>query len=286
MTARPALQTALILALTSFALAPSAAAAANDGPPLLLAEASPLRAQRPIMARPVSLEPDPSPPAAQPAAPVGAPTPESAAADEPPPLIAAPLREVLEPEGGLEPSISAPAVARPARPHPGGLLFGFNGVQQPLRADLVVRPIRGLSATVGVGGLPASLGQALLAAASVQGGSLSSWSAEVGLLIFPLGGSFFLGASAGHNSLLASAATKAGTVSFDISSFYLTPHLGWLATWDSGFSAGFDLGAQLPISPSVTTSGPRQAAATVDALARTLAALPLPTVALKLGWML
>ena len=284
MKALTALQTALVLALSSFALAPAARAANGDDPPLLFAEAAPLRSQRPMTARPVLLEPEPAAPAPQAAA---APAPDSApAADDAPPLVVAPLRQSEGPTNGYGPSIAAPAPSRSTGGHPAGLMLGINGVQQPLHADLVVRPVRGLAATIGVGGLPASLGQTLLSAARVQGGSLSSWSAEIGMLVFPFGGSFFVGAAAGHISLAAAASTKAGQVSFDYSSLYLTPHLGWLATWDSGFSIGFDAGAQLPFAASLTTSGPKQAAANLDSLARALAALPLPTVSLKLGWML
>lgn len=282
MQVRTALQAALVIALSSFVAAPAARAADGDEPPLLLAEAAPLRSQRPITARPVSLQPEPAATAPQ-SAPLAT-SPEIAPADEPPPLVTAPLRQSAE-QSGPGPSIAAPSPARTTG-HPAGLMLGMNGVQQPLHADLVVRPVRGLAATIGFGGLPASLGQALLSAASVQGGSLSSWAAEVGLMVFPFGGSFFLGAAGGHLSLAASAPTKAGQVSFDISSLYLTPHLGWLSTWDSGFSIGFDVGAQLPISASVTTTGPDKAAANADSLVRALATLPLPTVSLKLGWML
>ena len=282
MAARTALRLARNLALLTLSFAVSARAAESETPPLLIAQAGPMRAQPPITARPVSPEPSQVAPAQRPEV---APT-ETAPQDEPPPLIAAgPLRRV-EAADGFGPAMSAPAAAVPAAGHPVGILVGLSGVQQPLHAELVVRPVRGLAATVGVGGLPAPLGGALLSAAAVQGGTLSSWSLEAGLQVFPFGGSFFLGATTGHLSLAASAPTKSGTVTFDISSFYVTPHFGWLAIWDSGFSLGFDLGAQLPFSTSVETSGPRRAASNVDNLAHALAGLPLPTLSLKLGWML
>ena len=269
---------ALLLLAAALPL-PARATEANEAPPLLTAvEVAPrqrsLTAQRaqvaevPAEAAPLSLGSRQPMVTAEPAL----------AAVEP-----SPAEEAGERAGGLD--VAVPAAPRSSHGHL-GLLFGVAGLTQPIHAELVAKPVRWLSAGFGIGGLPASLGDAVLSAASVQGASLTTISIEGALQAFPFGGSFFLGAAFGHLGLSAAASTKAGPVQIDISSLYFAPRLGWLAVFDSGFSLGLDLGAQLPISPQVSSSGARQAAANVESLARTLAALPLPTLSIRMGWLL
>src|SRR5690606_1633764 len=71
---------------------------------------------------------------------------------------------------------------------------------------------------------------------------------------FPFQGSFFLGAAYGNQGIVAKTKTdldyKAGevalkvptTLRLEIDTNYLTPHLGWFATWNTGFTMGFELG--------------------------------------------
>ncbi len=77
---------------------------------------------------------------------------------------------------------------------------------------------------------------------------------------FPWQGSFFIGAAYGNQGIVGKATkdltTTTGdvelkiptTVRLEIDNTYLTPHLGWFAVWDSGFTLGFELGAQIPMS--------------------------------------
>jgi hypothetical protein len=135
--------------------------------------------------------------------------------------------------------------------------------------------------------------------------------------LFPFGGSVCLGAGVGY-------ATVSGTIknSYDISSvqslapnlpnplpvdtegsvktLVLTPVLGLLHTFQSGFTLGLDVGAQIPIAPSaihnttnVPATVPPQLVAqyvtpndqkvhdTLDKVGRTI----LPTLNVRLGWL-
>ncbi len=136
--------------------------------------------------------------------------------------------------------------------------------------------------------------------------------------VFPFGGMFFLGAGVGY-------ATMKGTFkrSYDVSAFQsvapglpnplsvgsegsvrtlvLTPTLGLLQTFDSGFTLGVDLGAQIPIAPSAThfnTAVPpalpqavvdqyvkpndKKVQDTLDKVGHTI----LPTLNVRIGWLL
>ncbi len=87
--------------------------------------------------------------------------------------------------------------------------------------------------------------------------------------IFPFGGSLFLGAGVGYATVKGTLATHFDLSSYqkmypqanippslDVSSqaqvrtLVLTPQLGLLHTFGSGFTIGADVGAQLPIAPS------------------------------------
>lgn len=202
-------------------------------------------------------------------------------------LVAVSVRAEPAPLQSVQPSIGfAGEAAAGPREHHVGVLASFAGATQPIRGELVFRPASWVSLGFGMGGVPSALGDPLLQAGGVKQGQLSSWSADASLLLHPFRGSFFLGASLGHMSLDAQAPTQAGPVSVSVATQYVSPRLGWLATWDSGFSLGFDVGAQLPLSPEVTAVAPAGKQSNVESLARSLAALPLPTVGLRLGWML
>ncbi|HEV8246749.1 MAG TPA: hypothetical protein VGP93_13320 [Polyangiaceae bacterium] len=136
--------------------------------------------------------------------------------------------------------------------------------------------------------------------------------------IYPFGGGFFLGAGAGY-------VTVQGTLSktIDISAYavpgsglpnsleyeskgsvrtlVLTPVLGYLYTFGSGFSLGFDAGVQFPIAPSevdfeskvqggVPQAVVDQYLGPVDKSVRdtlqTIGRTPLPTFNLRIGWLL
>ena len=69
---------------------------------------------------------------------------------------------------------------------------------------------------------------------------------------YPFKGGFFIGARAGRQWLSGSATLRvqnvgAFTESADASTWFLNPRIGYLHTWSSGFTLGFDAGIQLPI---------------------------------------
>ncbi|MEO6603531.1 MAG: hypothetical protein ABIQ16_26845 [Polyangiaceae bacterium] len=141
--------------------------------------------------------------------------------------------------------------------------------------------------------------------------------------LYPFGGSFFLGAGVGYatikgmlNGSISTTAAQAMYPGFGIPNpilvdsqgsvrtLVLTPQLGFMKIFGSGFTIGLDVGAQLPIAPSKvefatqTPNLPEQAKSyvqatyikpndekvrsTLDTIGRT----PLPTFNLKIGWFL
>jgi hypothetical protein len=192
----------------------------------------------------------------------------------------APLKSVVYSDQGLAVPGAAPSE------HHFGLVGAVDGATQVFHGDLLFRPAPWVTLGLGGGGIPVGLGTSMLGFAGVNGGQLSSWSAEAKLMLHPFQGSFFLGASVGHMELSAAARTSAGPVDVNVATEYVAPRLGWLATWDSGFTLGFDVGAQIPLGPEVTATAPSKSQTTVESLSRSLAALPLPTLGFRLGWML
>lgn len=77
---------------------------------------------------------------------------------------------------------------------------------------------------------------------------------------FPWQGSFFLGAAYGNQGIVGrvekdldvttgNLTTKVPTTArLELDNKYITPHLGWFATWDVGFTLGFEIGMQIPMS--------------------------------------
>jgi hypothetical protein len=127
--------------------------------------------------------------------------------------------------------------------------------------------------------------------------------------LHPFGGSFFLGARIGYASvqgsyvsdIRVSSGSFSGTLSYEsrakVKTMVLTPELGFLHTFDSGFTFGIDFGAQIPVAPSrirfedqVRTDLPVDAGdsndekvrETLERVGRTV----LPTAHLRIGWML
>jgi hypothetical protein len=142
--------------------------------------------------------------------------------------------------------------------------------------------------------------------------------------IFPFGGAFFLGAGVGYATVKGTLATN-----FDLSSYQkkypgsgippsvdvtsqasvrtlvLTPQLGLLHTFGSGFTLGADVGAQVPIAPSqvdfstqIPSTIPEQFRSQIetqyvapnDAKVRSsldkIGRTPIPTFGIKIGWLL
>lgn len=140
--------------------------------------------------------------------------------------------------------------------------------------------------------------------------------------IFPFGGAFFMGAGVGYANVHGTIANHytltpteyavamlegyhgSSTLEIDsqanVRTLVLTPQIGLLKTFQAGFSIGIDVGAQVPIAPSKvdfsTTVPPGLPAPVVssvssadDSVRSTLTSIGrtiLPTVGVKLGWLL
>ena len=131
--------------------------------------------------------------------------------------------------------------------------------------------------------------------------------------IYPFGGSLFLGAGVGYATVkgtienpVITAMYGVDTVELQFSSvasvqtMVLTPQLGFLRTFGGGLSVGMDVGAQIPIAPSqiqfetrtpdlpqvvidqYVTPNEAEVRSTLEKIGRT----PIPTVNLRLGWLL
>ena len=140
--------------------------------------------------------------------------------------------------------------------------------------------------------------------------------------IFPFGGAFFMGAGVGYANVHGTIANHytltpteyavamvegyrgSSTLEIDsqanVRTLVLTPQIGLLKTFQAGFSIGVDVGAQVPIAPSkvdFSTTVPRGLPAPVvssvtsadDKVRSTLTSIGrtiLPTVGVKIGWLL
>jgi hypothetical protein len=140
--------------------------------------------------------------------------------------------------------------------------------------------------------------------------------------IFPFGGAFFMGAGVGYANVHGTIANHytltpaeyavamvegyrgSSTLEVDsqanVRTLVLTPQIGLLKTFQAGFSIGIDVGAQIPIAPSKVdfatsvppglpvpvvssiTSADESVRSTLTSIGRTI----LPTVGVKLGWLL
>lgn len=132
----------------------------------------------------------------------------------------------------------------------------------------------------------------------------------------PFQGSFFLGAAYGKHGIVGLTKsnlkfdnegvemTVPTSLRLEITSSYLTPHLGWMSVWDSGFTMGFEIGYQIPSGVStemqtafenVSASGEqavkdsaayKKLKTDLEDLGDTLGKTAVPYInLLKLGWM-
>jgi hypothetical protein len=200
----------------------------------------------------------------------------------------------LEPAAVME---SPPEIAPKENPFRLGFLVGVVSFPRPINVELAVKPNDWFSAGVGFSMIPKiKVGNGA--------GAMSAFNA-VGR-IFPFGGSFYVGAAAGRQSLsLEAEETVQGehvTATAEHSTLFLTPQVGWLFVWDSGFTLGINVGAQLSLgsTPKVrvrndsgfdvdpTEVGPdaEEMRENVHTAGKYLARYPLPTFdLLKLGFL-
>jgi hypothetical protein len=119
----------------------------------------------------------------------------------------------------------------------------------------------------------------------VSGVNASLWSAAGDLRVFPLRGPLFIGARVGLQHFGASMAQYAQSMSVD--TWFVNPRVGFLWTWKSGFSLGFDAGVQLPLTYSVSGTAAATSQPQLVSIANTIGGSVLPTIdLLRLGFLL
>jgi hypothetical protein len=133
----------------------------------------------------------------------------------------------------------------------------------------------------------------------VSGVETSFYAVAADARIFPFRDAFFVGLRAGRQHLGAHsdiAIQGYGVVreALSVDSTFINPRLGFLWTWDPGVTLGIDIGVQIPVASSSTSSIPRSslpASVTVDddivRVTNTVGKYVLPTVdLLKIGFLL
>lgn len=223
----------LALALPPFA---SGRAAAQTTPPA-------------VTPAPPAVAPAPPPPVVEPAPAPAAPETKVEAA--PPPAFPAPVEAapVVEtppaspPPASVVAAPSPPPVATPERPRL-GVTLGLISLPRPIEIEATYRMFDALAVSAQYSMLPdltAPGGSASLRLRAFQG--IARW--------FPFKGSFFLGSGVGYQTFQASLSktVEGGTLTTtaDLSGVFVSPQLGWLFVWQSGFALGLQLGVQIPL---------------------------------------
>lgn len=196
------------------------------------------------------------------------------------------------------PSVSEAPKTAPAEPEPSaapghphhlgpvqiGVTLGVISIPRPVNVQLMVKGWDLIGIGVSYSYLPAFIADAILSIAGVHNASAHSSAWEVDLRLFILRGAFFLGSSLGTQSLTATATSNGVTAQGDLTTLYLTPRLGWLWIWDSGFLLGTDFGVQIPISNTLTIDPIANNKDVRDA-ARVIGQIPLPAVTFRIGYL-
>lgn len=175
--------------------------------------------------------------------------------------------------------------APPGRAVRVGVQVGLVSLPRPADFAVVARFWDTIGLGVRYSFLPHALSDRIFQAASIRSASLDLDAIEAELRVFPFQGAFCIGASAGRQSLSGKYAAQPHSFEARLTSRYVAPRLGWVGVWESGFSMGFDIGAQIPLSQELTTSGDPEATNTVHDVVRNVASYPMPLLALRIGWM-
>jgi len=178
-------------------------------------------------------------------------------------------------------------------------MLGVVSLPRPIDAEVLVRIVDLFGVGFGYSDFPAFIANPLLELAGAKGGStdarLDQFNAfDLDLRVFPFRGRFFVGSSFGRQALKG-AVTESSvfgpqTATVDLTTWYATPRVGWMWTFEPGFVVGFDLGVQFKLISDRTVTVPPSATPDirnrVDNLADLGASYPLPSLHLRLGWML
>jgi hypothetical protein len=175
---------------------------------------------------------------------------------------------------------------------------GLISLPRPIDVEVLVRIGDFFGIGFGYSDFPAFVANPLLDLAGAKSGTtdarLDQFNAfDLDLRVFPFRGSFFVGSSFGRQALggavTESTALGPQTATVDLATWYATPRVGWIWTFEPGFLLGFDFGIQLKLSADKTVTVPPGATADirnrVENLADLGASYPLPSLHLRVGWM-
>lgn len=119
---------------------------------------------------------------------------------------------------------------------------------------------------------------------------IRSWALAGDARIFPWrGGPFFLGLRAGYQHLDASASVSVAALTLSgtatVNTWFLNPRMGFFWSW-SLLTVGVDAGAQVPVTVDTSSSLPGSAGDTVTSTAQSFGGTILPTVSVRMGFVL
>jgi hypothetical protein len=202
---------------------------------------------------------------------------------------------------GERPRGSAPASSRKSSEAPVhvGAMIGVVSLPRPADVEVFVRIVDLFGVGLGYSDFPAFIANPLLdlvgANSATTSATLGQFNAfDLDLRVFPFRGPFFVGASFGRQSLqgVLTERTALGpqSATLDLTTWYMTPRAGWLWWFERGLLLGFDLGIQLKLTSDQVVTLPPSATPDIQQRVRNLADLgasyPLPSLRLRIGWML
>jgi hypothetical protein len=221
----------------------------------------------------------------------------------PPPVEAQPMSALFAPPPPEAIAALRPAPAAPPRPAI-GVTLGLLTLPRPVQVEATYRGLDWLSLSAQLSMLPDLTVPALDASLQLRAyQGVARW--------FPFKGSFFLGSGVGYQTFKASLGKTVDDgkliVTADLSGLFVSPQLGWLWVWKSGFALGLTLGVQIPLPkepgvpatyngqpvPSQPTAGVSQevideandAKESVRTLARIVSKYPIPNIdLLRIGF--
>jgi hypothetical protein len=194
--------------------------------------------------------------------------------------------ETAAPQGVPTPTETSAAPGHPHHLGPVqiGATVGALSLPRPVNVQLFAKVYDLIGIGVSYSYLPGFIADAILSLYGVHNVSLTSSAWDVDLRLFILQGAFFLGSSLGTQSLTATATSNGVTARGDLTTVYVTPRLGWLFIWDSGFLMGTELGVQIPVSSTLTID-PAANNRDVREAARVIGQTPLPAVTFRIGYL-
>jgi hypothetical protein len=194
----------------------------------------------------------------------------------------------------------APALrAEEPRPVRVSAMIGVVSLPRPADVEVLVRIFDLFGVGLGYSDFPAFVANPLLDLAGAKDADtdarLDQFNAfDLDLRLFPFRGRFFVGTSLGHQSLKGAVTENTAlgpqTATVDLGTWYVTPRVGWMWTFDPGFLLAFDAGVQIKLSADKTVTVPAAAPPDVvnriNNLADLGAGYPLPSLRLRVGWTL